>query len=61
MDSWDAVKARKDALWAEVLKGLNDAERSILIDLIQLEVENRTLAQPRTKAPLRKKVEGYIP
>lgn len=61
MQSWDQVSKDKDSLYAEVLKGLSDVERKILVDLIQLEVENRDSAVPRVKAPLRKKLEGYIP
>jgi hypothetical protein len=61
MKAWENVNKRKDDLWAKIVSAMpGDAEREILIRLLELEVENRSYAQPRIRGPLRKVVEEKI-
>ena len=58
--AWKEVKDARDNLFNQVFSGLSEDEQAILINLLDLEAQQRAYSAPQIRKPLRELVEGRI-
>ena len=60
MSSWEDVQARKVEMQNEAVSSLSKEEKDILRRVLELEMENRSLAHTAAASEIRKTLRNFI-